>query len=99
MVTYNQVVNGMSRYIDQEIVNKMQGLSRWGVGALSGIVLSSKGANIFNIPSPDEFFTFLVSLVTFIRSGVTLKASTTLSSADSTTLNVTFSSFPARIRG
>ena len=48
MVTYNQVVNGMSRYIDQEIVNKMQGLSRWGVGALSGIVLSSKGANIFN---------------------------------------------------
>ena len=47
MVTYNQVVNGMTKYIDQEIVNKLQGLSRWGLGAVSGIALS-KGANIFN---------------------------------------------------
>ena len=48
MVTYNQVVNGMSRYIDQEITNKMQGLSRWAIGATSGIALSSRGTNIFN---------------------------------------------------
>jgi hypothetical protein len=47
MVTYNQVVNGMSRYIDQEIINKIQGLPRWGLGAVSGIALS-KGTNIFN---------------------------------------------------
>lgn len=47
MVTYNQVVNGMSRYIDQEIINKIQGLPRWGLGAVSGIALS-RGANIFN---------------------------------------------------
>ena len=47
MVTYSQVVNGMSRYIDQEIINKIQGLPRWGLGAVSGIALS-RGANIFN---------------------------------------------------
>ena len=47
MVTYNQVVNGMTKYIDQEIINKIQGLPKWGLGAVSGIVLS-KGANIFN---------------------------------------------------
>lgn len=47
MVAYNQVVNGISKYIDQEIVNKLQGLPRWGLGAVSGIALS-KGANIFN---------------------------------------------------
>jgi hypothetical protein len=47
MVTYNQVVNGMHKYIDQEIVNKIQGLPRWGLGVVSGIALS-RGANIFN---------------------------------------------------
>lgn len=47
MVTYNQVVNGMAKYIDQEIINKIQGLPRWGLGAVSGIALS-KGTNIFN---------------------------------------------------
>ena len=47
MVTYNQVVNGMSRYIDQEIVNKMQGWQRWALGAGAGIMMN-KGANVFN---------------------------------------------------
>ena len=47
MVTYNQVVNGMTKYIDQEIINKIQGLPRWGLGAVSGIALS-RGNNIFN---------------------------------------------------
>lgn len=47
MVTYNQVVNGMSRYIDQEIVNKMQGWQRWALGAGAGIMMT-KGTNIFN---------------------------------------------------
>ena len=47
MVAYNQVVNGMSKYIDQEIINKIQGLPRWGLGVVSGIALS-RGNNIFN---------------------------------------------------
>ena len=47
MVTYNQVVNGMSRYIDQEIVNKMQGWQRWALGAGAGIMMN-KGTNMFN---------------------------------------------------
>ena len=47
MVTYNQVVNGMSRYIDQEIINKIQGWQRWALGAGAGIMMT-KGTNIFN---------------------------------------------------
>ena len=47
MVTYNQVVNGMSRYIDQEIVNKIQGWQRWALGAGAGIMMN-KGTNMFN---------------------------------------------------
>ena len=47
MVTYNQVVNGMAKYIDQEIVNKIQGWQRWALGAGAGIMMN-KGTNIFN---------------------------------------------------
>ena len=47
MVTYNQVVNGMAKYIDQEIINKIQGWQRWALGAGAGIMMT-KGANIFN---------------------------------------------------
>lgn len=47
MVTYNQVVNGMTKYIDQEIINKIQGWQRWALGAGAGIMMT-KGTNIFN---------------------------------------------------
>ena len=47
MVAYNQVVNGMTKYIDQEIINKIQGWQRWALGAGAGIMMT-KGANIFN---------------------------------------------------
>ena len=47
MVTYNQVVNGMTKYIDQEIVNKIQGWQRWALGAGAGIMMN-KGTNMFN---------------------------------------------------
>ena len=47
MVTYNQVVNGMAKYIDQEIINKIQGWQRWALGAGAGIMMN-KGTNIFN---------------------------------------------------
>ena len=48
MVTYNQVVNGMAKYIDQEIINKIQGWQRWALGAGAGIMMN-KGANMFNV--------------------------------------------------
>ena len=47
MVTYNQVVNGMTKYIDQEIINKIQGWQRWALGAGAGIMMN-KGTNMFN---------------------------------------------------
>ena len=47
MVTYNQVVDGMTKYIDQEIINKIQGWQRWALGAGAGIMMT-KGTNIFN---------------------------------------------------
>ena len=47
MVTYNQVVNGMAKYIDQEIINKIQGWQRWALGAGAGIMMN-KGTNMFN---------------------------------------------------
>lgn len=45
MVSYSQVVNGISKYIDQEIVNKLQGWQRWALGAGTGIFLSKSGEN------------------------------------------------------
>ena len=47
MVAYNQVVNGMSKYIDQEIINKIQGWQKWVLGTGTAVMLS-KGSNIFN---------------------------------------------------
>ena len=45
MVSYSQVVNGISKYIDQEIVNKLQGWQKWALGAGTGIFLSKSGEN------------------------------------------------------
>ena len=45
MVPYNQVVNGVTRYIDSEIVSKLTGWQRWAIGAGLGIAVS-KGSHI-----------------------------------------------------
>lgn len=47
MVPYIKVINGVSKYIDEEIVNKIVGLNKWVVGAVVGTVLN-RSANIFN---------------------------------------------------
>ena len=39
MVPYTKVVNGLSKYIDEEIVNKMAGLNKWVIGAVAETVL------------------------------------------------------------
>lgn len=48
MVTYNQVVNGVSRFIDAEILNKIQGMSKIALGVGSGVMLR-RGENLFNV--------------------------------------------------
>lgn len=47
MVPYTKVISGISRYIDEEIVNKLTGYQKWVVGAGAGIMLT-KATNIFN---------------------------------------------------
>lgn len=47
MVPYNKVINGITRYIDDEIVNKLTGPQRWIIGTGAGIMLM-KSADIFN---------------------------------------------------
>lgn len=43
MVSYSQVVNGISKFIDQEIINKIQGWQKWVLGTGAGIMLSKSG--------------------------------------------------------
>ena len=46
MVTYTQLINGLSRYIDAEIINKLTGNSKLLLGVGAGIALK-KGENIY----------------------------------------------------
>ena len=48
MVTYTQLINGLSRYIDNEIINKLTGNSKLLLGIGSGIALK-KGENIYKL--------------------------------------------------
>ena len=45
MVPYNQVVNGVTKYIDSEIVSKLTGWQRWAIGAGLGVAVS-RGSHI-----------------------------------------------------
>ena len=47
MVTYNQVVNGVSRFVDEEILSKLQGKAKIALGVGAGIMLK-RGENLFN---------------------------------------------------
>lgn len=47
MIPYTKVINGITKYIDEEIVNKLNGYQKWIVGAGAGIMLN-KSTNIFN---------------------------------------------------
>lgn len=47
MVTYNQVANGVSRFVDEEILSKLQGKAKIALGVGTGIMLR-RGENLFN---------------------------------------------------
>lgn len=47
MYNYSQVINGLAKYIDEEIVSKIDGWQKWIIGAGLGMSLD-KGVNIFN---------------------------------------------------
>lgn len=47
MVPYTKVINGISKYINDEIVSKLSGLTKWGIGAGAEIMLS-RATNVFN---------------------------------------------------
>lgn len=54
MYEYNQVINGIAKYIDEEIVDKIDGWKKWVIGSGLGIALSS-GTDIFNNLKNNEF--------------------------------------------
>lgn len=47
MVAYTKLINGLSKYVDEEIVNKLTGYQKWIIGAGAGIMLN-KATNVFN---------------------------------------------------
>lgn len=58
MYEFSKVINGVAKYIDTEIVNKITGWQKWIVGGAAGIVLSN-ATNIFNQLKENEFVKML----------------------------------------
>lgn len=58
MVTLNQVQNGIARYIDTELVPKIDGWQKWVFGAMASTALA-KATNIFNRLKGNEFIKML----------------------------------------
>lgn len=46
MVAYSKVLNGVTRFVDDEIINKLIGMPRWVLGTLSGVALT-RANNIY----------------------------------------------------
>lgn len=47
MVSFNQVINGVTRYIDEEILSKISDWRKWVLGAAVGIGIS-RSTDMFN---------------------------------------------------
>lgn len=58
MYEYNKVINGVAKYIDAEIVEKITGWKKWVVGSGVGIALSNT-TDIFNQLKNNEFVKML----------------------------------------
>ena len=58
MYDYNKVINGIAKYIDTEIVDKIAGWKKWIVGSGLGLALSNS-TNVFNQVKNNEFVKML----------------------------------------
>ena len=58
MYEYNRVLNGIAKYIDTEIVDKITGWKKWVVGSGIGIVLSNT-TDVFNQLKNNDFVKML----------------------------------------
>lgn len=58
MYEYNQVINGVVKYIDDEILVKISDWRKWIFGGAIGIILS-KGTDVFNNLKNNEFIKIL----------------------------------------
>lgn len=58
MYDYNKVINGIAKYIDTEIVDKILGWKKWVVGSGLGLALSNS-TNVFNQLKNNEFVKIL----------------------------------------
>ena len=58
MYEYSKVINGISRYVDEEIINKIVGWRKWVVGSGAGLMLSNAAA-VFNKLKNNEFVKML----------------------------------------
>lgn len=46
MVAYSKVINGITKFVDSEIINKLVGAPRWIIGTISGVALK-KANNLY----------------------------------------------------
>ena len=58
MYEYNKVINGIAKYIDVEIVEKIPGWKKWVIGSGVGLVLSNT-ADVFNQLKGNDFIKIL----------------------------------------
>lgn len=58
MYEYNKVINGIAKYVDTEIVDKITGWKKWVVGSGIGLALSN-ATEVFNQLKNNEFVKML----------------------------------------
>lgn len=58
MYEYNKVLNGVAKYIDTEIVDKISGWKKWVIGGGVGLALSNM-TEVFNQLKNNEFVKLL----------------------------------------
>lgn len=58
MYEYSKVLNGMAKYIDTEIVDKITGWKKWVIGSGVGIALSNT-TDVFNQVKNNDFVKML----------------------------------------
>ena len=58
MYKFDRVIKGITAYIDNEILTKIQGWQRWVVGAGAGMLMSN-ASEVFNSLKTNEFIKLL----------------------------------------